>query len=225
MAAILHDDPDGSALPRDLQPAVTTLLQRCLEKDRRQRRRDIGDVRADLEAAVAHPIPAATGAAPRSRVWAGVPWFLAFAGVAVAAATTFWPRWEDPLADAQYIRLTGFRGDETDPAISADGKFVAFLSNRGGPFHIYLTQIGSGLFTDLTPQPDQDLHLSSAGVRNHGFTADGSEIWLTAGPINSGRRFQLVPLLGGGPWRSFLDPKTNNAAWASDGTQIVFTHE
>ena len=69
----------------------------------------------------------------------------------------------------------------------------------------------------------QILRLSSAGVRNHGFTGDGSQIWLSAGPKDSGRRFQLLPLLGGGSWRSFLVPQVNNAAWSPDGTRIVYS--
>ena len=165
--------------------------------------------------------PGVAATAPRSRIWSAVPWILALAVVSAAAATAFWPRWENPLADAQFVRLTGFSGAETDPAISADGKFVAFLSDRNGPFHIYLTQIDSGVFTDLTPQ-DQDQRRSSAGVRNHGFTGDGSQIWISGGPASSGRRLQLLPLLGGGSWRTFLTPRTTNAAWSPDGNRIVY---
>ena len=39
-----------------MPPAVTTLLRRCLEKDVRRRLRDIGDVRAELDDALAQPV-------------------------------------------------------------------------------------------------------------------------------------------------------------------------
>ncbi len=45
LAAVLHQEPDWAALPAGVPPAISTLLRRCLEKDVRQRRRDIGDVR------------------------------------------------------------------------------------------------------------------------------------------------------------------------------------
>ena len=154
------------------------------------------------------------------------PWILALAGVSAAAATAFWPRWEDPLAGAQFVRLTGFSGAETDPAISADGKFVAFLSDRSGPFHIYLTQIDSGRVHrphTAATRRRAILRAVLAGVRNHGFMADGSQIWLSAGPKDSGRRFQLLPLLGGGSWRAFLAPGVDErrvvARWHSNRLQ------
>ena len=49
IAAILERDVDFAALPSTTPPAITRLLQRCLEKDARRRLRDIGDARAELE--------------------------------------------------------------------------------------------------------------------------------------------------------------------------------
>jgi hypothetical protein len=53
LSAVLHQEPNWAALRADVPPAVTTLLRRCLEKDVRRRRRDIGDVRAELDDALA----------------------------------------------------------------------------------------------------------------------------------------------------------------------------
>ncbi len=67
LTAVLQGEPDWTALPAGVPPAVTTLLRRCLEKDVRQRRRDIGDVRAELVDALSQPSQAAPPAsAPRS---------------------------------------------------------------------------------------------------------------------------------------------------------------
>ena len=49
MASVMRSDPDFRALPSELRPQVRELLSRCLEKDPKKRRRDIGDLRADLE--------------------------------------------------------------------------------------------------------------------------------------------------------------------------------
>ncbi len=51
---------------------------------------------------------------------------------------------QNPLANARFARLTDFEGAETNPAISADGKFVAFICDRSGPFDIWLIQANGG---------------------------------------------------------------------------------
>ena len=49
IVAILGREPDWSLLPAGTPLAVRRLLQRCLEKDVKQRLRDIGDVPADID--------------------------------------------------------------------------------------------------------------------------------------------------------------------------------
>src|SRR4029453_17678241 len=49
MAAILGREPAWNLLPASTPLAVRRLLQRCLEKDAKQRLRDIGDVPADVD--------------------------------------------------------------------------------------------------------------------------------------------------------------------------------
>ncbi len=64
LAAILRDDPDWAALPSDLPPAVTTLLRRCLDKDRDRRPRDASEVRRVLAEVEARGLPASLAEAP-----------------------------------------------------------------------------------------------------------------------------------------------------------------
>jgi eukaryotic-like serine/threonine-protein kinase len=91
LAGVLHQEPDWSALPSGLPPAVATLLRRCLEKDVRRRRRDIGDVRGELDDALAQPARAAAPAIPpRARWLRVVP--VALAGAAAIAAGTLGAR-------------------------------------------------------------------------------------------------------------------------------------
>jgi hypothetical protein len=51
LAAVLRDDPDLKGLPRDVPPAVSRLLRRCLRRDPARRLRDMGDARLELEEA------------------------------------------------------------------------------------------------------------------------------------------------------------------------------
>ena len=73
---------------------------------------------------------------------------LAMAG-AVAVGAILWLRsterfWRNPLADARFQTVTDFDGLEQAAAVSRDGHFVAFLSDRDGSTDVWVTQVGSG---------------------------------------------------------------------------------
>ena len=47
LAAVVHEEPDFERLPAKVPAGVERLLRRCVEKNVRDRYRDIGDVRID----------------------------------------------------------------------------------------------------------------------------------------------------------------------------------
>lgn len=49
LAAMLTRNPQFDTLPADTPPHVRALIEQCLVKDPRQRLRDIGDARLELE--------------------------------------------------------------------------------------------------------------------------------------------------------------------------------
>jgi len=64
IAAILEREPEWQALPGGTPASVRSLLKRCLEKDPRQRLRDIGDARLELDHALAADVPRVAVAVP-----------------------------------------------------------------------------------------------------------------------------------------------------------------
>ncbi|HWZ84578.1 MAG TPA: protein kinase, partial [Thermoanaerobaculia bacterium] len=85
VGAILHLEPDWASLPVRTPERVRELLQKCLEKDPARRLRDAGDVRLEIESALAGMSGA--GALPAAR--GPAPWRLAgavLAGAAIAGA-------------------------------------------------------------------------------------------------------------------------------------------
>ena len=72
IGAILHLEPDWSALPARTPDRVRELLRLCLEKDAGRRLRDAGDARLELEAALAGLSGSGSGAAAPAR--AASPW-------------------------------------------------------------------------------------------------------------------------------------------------------
>ena len=58
--------------------------------------------------------------------------------------------WRNPITDARFQIITDFDGVEQAAAVSRDGQFVAFLSDRDGQMDVWVTQVGSGQFHNLT---------------------------------------------------------------------------
>jgi len=130
---------------------------------------------------------------------------------------------QNPLAEARYSTLTDFEGIEQAAAISRDGKFAAFLSNRDGPMDAWVTQLGSGEFHNLTRGELQGLFNDE--VRNVDFTPDGTQVTLwarTSGPEDDQRRIGVwsVPTMGGTP-RPIL-PGVVELAWSNDGARLAY---
>jgi hypothetical protein len=91
LAAILRAEPDWTALPAEVPPAIRALVARCLAKDRKQRMRDIGDVQLVLNGAFQAPAPPAgaapVAALPRRRILAIASVTLLVGAAAAALAT------------------------------------------------------------------------------------------------------------------------------------------
>ena len=161
-------------------------MVRCLVKNPRQRLRDIGDVRIEIDALddVLPGVSEVTGRRlPATTVTTWLPWIVVAAlsaGVVVWEARRSVTTPDSPLANAKFSLLTNWEGAEEGAEISPDGKFVAFLSDRDGEFDLWLTQVGTGHFSNLTRNIPP---LASSGfiVRKLGFSGDGSEIWFNPG--------------------------------------------
>lgn len=52
LAAVIQRDPDWSKLPATLPPRITSLLRRCLQRQPKDRLRDIADARFEIEEAI-----------------------------------------------------------------------------------------------------------------------------------------------------------------------------
>jgi len=236
IGAILHNEPNWNLLRPETPEAVRRLLRRCLAKDARNRLHNIADARIELEdigaasdAGSDAPLPAVS---PSLRGYKRATGVLAIALVAFAAilvatrpnllrSSHSSPAFENPLAGARFSKLTDSKGSQYDAAISPDGRFVAFVSDRDGPFEFRVGQISTGEYRNLVPGGDEfELEDARAPVRSVGFNRDGSEIWLGGGPW---RRVRSVPLLGG-PVRNFLGEHVVGVAWSPDGKQVAY-HE
>jgi serine/threonine protein kinase/WD40 repeat protein len=235
IGAILHTEPDWGRLPENTPPGVRHLLRRCLAKDPRKRLHHVADARIELEDLEEVEVPDSGKLMPgvqRSlKNYKAAVAALAIALVAVLIASiVFVSRQEssgsdrststlrNPLVNASLTRITDFQGAESHAAISRDGRFVAFLSDHEGQFDVWRGQITAGDFHNLTRGELGDLRPPGWGLGALGFSAEGSEIWLTGAPD---RRMRAIPLLGGPP-RNVLGPTVINADWSPDGERVVY---
>ena len=88
------------------------------------------------------------------------------------------------FAQARFQPLTDFEGIEQAAALSRDGRFVAFQSDRDGRMDVWVTQLGTGRFTNLTR--GTALELVNPSVRTLGFSPDGSQVTFWGPPRRAG---------------------------------------
>src|SRR5204862_1053062 len=120
------------------------------------------------------------------------------------------------------LPLTDFPGNEHGAALSRDGKFAAFLSDRDGATDVWVTQIGTGRFYNLTQ--DDDKELVNASLRTLSFAPDGAlaTFWTRrfTGARQSAIGIWAAPVLGG-PTRPYLDGVAE-FDWSADGARVVY---
>jgi Tol biopolymer transport system component len=211
---------------RHLHDRIGSVYASRADLDRWMRSRNLrpGQESAD-NAPVLDPPEQALRPAPLLRRWRFVlP--LAVAG-AVAIATILWLRrterfWRNPIADARFQTVTDLDGLEQSAAVSRDGHFVAFLSDRDGYTDVWVTQVGSGEFHNLTHGSVPGL--GNPSIRTLGFSPDGSLVtfWVRRlGGANGGDISTWgVPTLGGEP-RPYLEGVAE-FDWTRDGSRLAY---
>jgi Tol biopolymer transport system component len=128
--------------------------------------------------------------------------------------------WRNPIADARFQTVTDFDGVEQAATISRDGHFVAFQADRDGQMDIWVTQIGSGQFHNLTRGSAREL--VNPSLRALGFSPDGSFVTFWARQQNdaSGISVWAVPTLGGEP-KPYLEGVAEHD-WSRDGSRLTY---
>jgi Tol biopolymer transport system component len=158
--------------------------------------------------------------------WTFILPLIAAAG-ALAIAAGLWLQkteyfWRNPIAGARFQAVADFGGLDQAAAISGDGHFVAFLSDRDGQMDVWVTQAGSGEFHNLTRGSVPEL--VNPSIRNLGFSPDGSLVtfWVRKPPGSSDGNIGIwaVPTLGGEPRPYLEDVAEFN--WSRDGSRLVY---
>ncbi|MBI3264842.1 MAG: serine/threonine-protein kinase [Acidobacteria bacterium] len=204
LGAIVRGEPDWRALPAGLPAHANRLLRRCLEKDRRRRLRDAGDVWLELDEPPSEPIDRRAS----SRAGGRLGWIAAAVFGLVAAAFAIWSF--RPAAPAPELRVDIATPPTPDPlslAIAPDGGKVAFVATGGGPSRLWVRSIDSTASQPLAGTDGALYPFWSPDGRAVGFFAEG--------------KLKRIDLSGGPPQVLAAANGPRGGAWSRDGV-ILF---
>jgi Tol biopolymer transport system component len=214
LAAVVTREPDWSVLPPDLPASVRLLLARCLDRDPRNRLRDIGEARIALAhvgsgiaaAGTPHVLAPVVRPAPR------LPWVVAamMAVIALATLAAVWfrsaatasaPATPMRFAFAPPDNLVADDPGFDDIVVSPDGSKLVFTAREGnGPRQLWVRSLDT-LEARLLPDTEDAMEpFWSPDSLSVGFGAAGKLKRIDL----AGRRAQVLAdaarLNGGSSW-------------------------
>ena len=216
LSSVLQREPDWSHLPSAVSPSLSVFLNRCLEKDPKQRVPDIGAMRLAMAGAfdTAASEPFEPTAAPQLHVWQRpIPLALAaltliaLGGVAVWSLTRPAPprvaRFHIPLSAGHAFGSLGRRA----VAVSPDGSLVVYQHDEAGLGSLWLRPLDQ-LQAVRVPGAEE-------GAVGPFFSADGQSIGFWAPPpINQLRKVAVTG--GAAVTLADMDRPPAGASWGAD---------
>jgi serine/threonine protein kinase len=219
LAAVLRQDVDWTALPADTPAAIRRLIRRCLDRNIKQRLRDIGEARIVLDDPGALDSPATTDRrdlSPKAPpLWrralpvalgaivagslVGMAWYVSLKPSAPVVVTRF----SSSLPDG--LQFTGISGRAV--ALSPDGTRIAYVAN--GRLHVRS-------MSELDSKPIQGTEGFQA-VAEPVFSPDGRSI---AFHVVYDQTLKKMAVTGGAPVTLTKADLPFGMSWGSDG--IVF---
>jgi eukaryotic-like serine/threonine-protein kinase len=224
LASVIKDEPDWSRLPAATPVPVRALLRRCLQKDPKQRLRDIGDARITLDEILSgRPEPSSVAATPvhaplwrRALPWAAAALLLVTLGpIALIqfrekpSAPVELSHFEIPLPEKAALAIDG------GFAVSPDGRQLAFAATGSdGVLRLWIRPLDS-----LEARPLASSELPPT-LRPFFWSPDSRYI-----AFDAGGKLKKIDVLGG-PARTLCDITSLavGGSWNRDGV-IIFGND
>ncbi len=218
-SAILKDElPELTASGRALPAGLERIVRHCLEKHPEQRFQSARDLAFHLQST--SPLSDSSAAAVLPDRKGGAPshlgLLLALALAALVGSGAWWLRGtiEPGSRLVKVLRLTDFAGMEENPAISPDGKSVAFVCDSTGLRQIWIRLLAGGPPLQVTRDPVD--HLEPRWSQD-----SASLIYYTPPPVGDAQgTLWEVSALGGTPRQ--LTSSMSGADVSHDGKRLTF---
>ncbi len=209
MASAIKEEPKLDRLPVSTPPVIRRLIERCLNKDPKQRLRDIGEARILLNGPREEPPAKSTPTASRSRLSGGAWASAAILGIA-AAGFAFVHFREKPPAEQmlRYLIAAPESSTVNSLAISPDGRYLVFAATVSGKRRFWMRAMDALQAQPMPFTEDASYPFWSPDSRYIGFFAEGKLKKIAA---------------SGGPAESLCDaPNSRGGSWSRDDV-IVFS--
>ena len=205
--------------PAQVPPMLRAIILRCLAKEPSHRYQRAGEVRAALEAIhsdhiAAHSVGPTSGDGRRWRMFAAVALGLvAVAGIgwAISRGRSANPQ---PTGGGKLTRVVATEGRTFDPAISPDGRMLAYVAeDPAGRFDLYASRVSGGARIRLTDDTAREAipRFSPSGEHlSFSIAGYGSEPPAT----------RILPTLGGAPIATIANAA--DATWSPDGRTLAY---
>ena len=220
LASVLKIDPDWNSLPLNLHQRIRMLLERCLEKEVKDRYQTISDARVDVQkvlgdpsGVLVQPVAEVVQAAPQSKL----PWVAAIAVTAIIAGLTVWflrPIEPLPVSRSEYVLPDGRnfrRGTRPVLRVSSDGS--KFVYNAIG-----------GLYLRSLDELESRVISGTEGVFENPIFSPGGE-WLAYWSLQD-RQLKKIATVGGTPVSlAEVLARPNGISWDVDDTILYGASE
>jgi eukaryotic-like serine/threonine-protein kinase len=207
------------ALRSACPPGLEAVIMKCLEKRPADRWQTAEELLAELEPlatpsggttpTTTRPIEAA-GSQSRPRSWRT--WVVTAAVTLALVALGFVLKRPPPeVRLGRRVQLTLEPGLEIDPALSPDGKLIAFAAGPLGQTRVYVRQSEAGAPVAITP--------ARGFARMPRWSPDGQRLL-----FRSERGLEMIPALGGASRLLLPQPAADwlQADWSPDGRAVVY---
>jgi serine/threonine protein kinase/tricorn protease-like protein len=212
MTAVLREDPPELV---GVAPSLARLVHHCLEKEADERFRSAHDLALALDSVSAASGTARTAAAPQPfplKLPRSLAPALATLALGLLLGWSVRRQAPPPLVE---LRPLTHSGADAEPALSPDGRTLAFSSQRDGVTRVWVKQLATGDELALTPGPDNAPR----------FSPDGSQVLFARGtgaPLGTTRSdLYRIPVLGGALRK--VVSLAGEGDWSPDGRSIAFT--
>lgn len=214
LAAVLRQDLKFESLPPMTPASLHRVLQRSLERDPKNRLRDIGEARV----ALSDPHSSGIAVPPQpSRKRSLLAALLVAAALALVAAAIAWKGFPATGSQPSFQRITFRRGTVNRARFLADGSTIVYSAQwEGKPAEVFSVREAS--------QESRSLNLTNAILL---AVSPTDELALKLRPAFWRGQFTgtiaTVPFSGGSP-RELLD-QVLDADWSPDGSTLAILHQ